>query len=174
MIQKQYPGGVEAFKENNGMVVMVPDPVEEIIVLLPSNTPEELRTNLKSIKKCTVLASKPYIDSESLLTKIKANIRVHPHYIAVNSGIVTMVFTMVTVEDPKVKSIIEKVKKIPGLEILYVMGSDNKIIRIQNEVEDVYEMKAKMERTTSISEDDILNLKISLETKDVDAFIKSI
>jgi len=195
VVQVRYPGGLEKWEEDGGVFGLAPGTPVELVVRHPS-IPIDIKNMITQIceqarilpRFVTTLNFEGY-DPEEFREQFlnHDNMEMVLSELGLNGAVKCFMYTLFNVfqivgavsTKENAEALVEKLRVvIPGCLRSYVMYGDDKVLRAEYspDSEPFLKLQAVLElptRTTVISEDDILNLRIALETQSVDDFINT-
>jgi hypothetical protein len=192
IIQSFYKGGLQQFEADGGVTGMAPGDPPEILVYHP-DLPVSVRNVLKELadkaQLCVrFLTTLNYqgVEPETVQELFQNNIDRIGDELGLEGAMIKMgplCNTIVLGNDTTLKTaeaLVEKLREIlPGCIRTYVMYGNDQVLRAEYRLDEepVRAVLVKQEthtRQTVIGDDDLLNLKIALETQSVDDFIASL
>lgn len=173
MINLHYDGGIEKFVESGGGLAYVPAPVDKVVLKTVPDIPKDILKALQDMKDVIITEKYNFsIDievierkQEDLMTKISSHI--------MPESFVMMVTPLCNVVSVPSKKSIEKIKKLllkeKGCALSFIICKDEFVTVEGGPTEGPKEKQALVpekskDRVDGIKPDDILNLRIDLET----------
>ena len=195
VIQALLPGGLDAFREMEGQITMVPaGENSEILLYSKEEMPVEVRNALEALFKKLSLSfrfvtSLNFGDMSELdvikafdeVTRLKADqIKLKEFLLAPNKLAILLVIADDNISHKEIDDFLGVFRSsIPGIRRVYVVHDGNKLLRREYSSEEIDRALAVIApsstRTTVIKDEDILDLRIALETcETIDDFISKL
>lgn len=183
-IEAHHPGGLRAFQSEGGVFCLIPHPFSELMIYHPELTQETRSALIKASEGMDVtvvfVTEKQEADREfaEAIAKKFSKAGFNAVDFAITPVSCIMQFPNVRIKDKRVAELKKLVKSVPGFVRAHVIfANDKDVWTLTDQERKAFKASAPREETKPnrlILEDDILNLRIDLETMDVDSFINSL
>jgi len=189
LINNRYPGGIAQWEDDGGRMLAVPSPANEIVLWLPQSAPGELTKDIKKVSKRVAILPLIQEPSEEVVAEVSKLVQKVPTVITFHSGVMVILFATISVKSERAQELLKSLMAVGDIVLLYALDRNGgyekksqdffdvapKRKRAPKKCKTAVKQEAGPETPVSIHTDDILNLRIALETtQDVNDFINSL
>lgn len=185
VIQTYHPGGLEAFRDEGGSATLIPAPFKQLLILHP-NLSQEIRSKVIKASEGMDVTVLFLTEGHNLTIEFIQEVSDKLYEtgfelvdVTPSEATLDLRFPNVRLKDKRISTLKRRLKSIPGFVRAHITLSNGKDVwTLTDKEQKILKKKEKVQEELKpnrfILEDDVLNLRIALETMDVDTFINSL